>query len=397
MNQPTIRPMKAPIIFLNMTRQCNVECPRCYITKENRSRKELLPMDLIEKLLRDPVYQQAQKPPVLAWEGGELSLVGKKALIERLELAQSILPDAQQTMVTNCYQMPNWLINIAKKYMDGHLETTYALGKKYSLAGEEDKYQENFIKSVKKAVDAGLSVTVNIELNPEMAAKGPAALIEIMRKTGAKIWEFDHSIQFDKFLAKPIYNLDGYPVVQPSQSYEAHAQYLIDLVKYHDKDLMELGIQSSILWHSQTLNDSQFFAVQNTDDMVTLTADGSLTTDVVWTDMPGTHIGNLKRQTLSEALTSPIRKNIIYFERIKRVKPCMGCEYYRSCRGGPSFVPLHDGGLSSECAGAKSLYDFMQHEYTGCYDSAAMMNDPIKTARLFKEAQAEKAKEDTDL
>ncbi|OXX42296.1 hypothetical protein B9J93_18150 [Vibrio sp. V17_P4S1T151] len=368
--------MKQPLLFINVTRQCNINCPRCYLTIEQRTRKECIPFEYIDKALSDPFFLGDDIEPIIAWEGGELTLVGQHVLRDYMQRVRDKFPKVRQTMVTNAYNTPNWLIDLCREYMDNHFEVTYSMGHKFTLDGSSEKYQERFLRSIQKARKAGMSVTVNVELNKETFEAGAGALVEIMRKSDAKIWEFDASVQFDKFLESPLYNHMMYPVLPLSINYDQFSSYLIELVDKYGHELQEMGIQSSILWHSQTQAKSQFFNVKNSDMMFTLNPDGTVVTDVLWCDMGAMILGNIKDQKISDFMDHPIRRKHSRWENKLRCKSCVNCEYYHSCQGGPSHVPVYDG-VTNECAGAKKLYQFME-KYKGPYDSENQMFDPVK-------------------
>ncbi len=368
--------MRKPILFINVTRQCNVNCPRCYISAEKRAQKECIPFEYVEKALSDPFYSDEDVEPTLIWEGGELTLVGKDVLNEYMSLVRTKFPKVRQTMVTNALNMPNWLLDLAREYMDGHVEVTYAAGHKYTLDGSHERYQEKFKRSIIKAKEAGLSVAVNVELNIETYNAGTAELVSVMRETNVKIWEFDISAKFDEFLKNPMYNHSRYPILPPTITYDKFSNFIIELVRDHGDELQEMGIQSSILWHSQTLNTAQFFDVKNSDEMFSLNADGTVFMNVLWTDMQEMHLGKIQDKNISDFLDHPLRRKHVRWEVGQRTTSCAGCEYYKSCNGGPSHVYLYDG-VSKECSGGKSIFDFMRKEYKGSYRSQDHMYEPI--------------------
>lgn len=369
--------MKEPMLFINITKQCNVNCPRCYLTEESRSTKGLVPFEYIDKALSDPFYSKKGTTPIVAWEGGELSLVGEKILRDYMTRVRDKFPNVRQTMVTNALNAPDWLIGIAKDFMNSHFEVTYAAGHKYTLDGSSDKYQEKFKRSIRKAKEAGVDVAVNVELNIETYNAGTEELVKLMRETGVKIWEFDVSVKFDEFLRNRIYNQYLYPILPGTMTFDMFSQFIIDLVKNHDEELQELGIQSSIIWHSQTLNKAQFFDVKNSGSMFTLNPDGSVCLNVLWTDMPEMSLGNIRDNNISDFVRHNTRRKHIRWEQLKRTETCVDCEYFHSCNGGPSHAPLYDG-VSGECSGGKMIYDFMQKEYKGCYNSDDHMFSPIR-------------------
>lgn len=366
--------MNNPIFFINVTRECNVDCPRCYLSEKKRKTKECIDDAFIEKTLQSSIIKDWSLPSVWIWEGGELSIVGEKKMRHFCEMVRKAAPHVNQTMVTNALSMPDWLINLSKEYFNSRFETTYALGEKFTLNGSSDRYQEKFKKSVKKAIDAGINVTVNVELNRETFAAGTNCLVDVMLETNVKIWEFDVSVAFDKFLKSPVLNSYQYPEVETTTTYTEFYDYLIELISVHEETLQRAGIQSSIFWQAETKSESQFFAVKRAQDMITINPDGSVTINVLWSDIPALFIGNLKVSSLDKMLASPIRRNHIRWEGVIRAKSCIDCRHYEYCRGGPSHLPLYDG-VSDECAGGKKLWDFME-AYDGKYSAMDHQFDP---------------------
>ncbi|WP_137297633.1 radical SAM protein [Psychromonas sp. SP041] len=354
------------ILFLNVTRQCNVNCPRCYLTEEVRNKKELLPLEFIEKAITDPFFQDPNYESVVIFEGGELSLIGEKNLRNMLELVKSKLPNCRTTMVANCYSLPDWLIKICHEYMGSEFETTYALDKKYSLTGDAELYQKRFKQNIKKAHEAGITVVVNVELNKETIDLGVDALMEVIRETKIQCWEFDHSIDFQEFMKDPRFNMYGSPLVETTTTYEEFSDYIIELAEVHGKEMQALGIQIGAIQQAIYNEESIFFNVKNTANMLSINADGTCTTDVLYSDVPRMFIGNLNVQTVSEMMQSKSRKMLLRWENSVRVKECIGCEFYNKCKGGPSYMPLFDG-LSAECAGAKKIWTYMRDIYDGDY------------------------------
>ena len=361
------------ILFLNVTRQCNVNCPRCYLSEEVRMKKELLSLDLIDKAVSDPFFSDPGVDTVVIFEGGELSLIGEKNLRSMLELVKKKLPNSRTTMVANCYSLPDWLINICHEYMDSEFETTYALDKKYSLGGSSDKYQKRFKENVKKAHDSGITLVVNVELNKETLDLGVDSLMNVIRETNIKCWEFDHSIDFEEFMENPQFNLYGSPIIRTTTTYEEFSSYIIELAEKHGDELEKLGIKIGAIQQAIYNEESVFFNVKNTGNMLSLNADGTCTTDVLYSDIPRMFIGNLKNETVNEMMKSKSRKMLLRWENSLRVKDCVGCEFYNKCRGGPSYMPLFDG-ISNECAGAKKIWTYMRDIYDGNYKQKQILS-----------------------
>lgn len=343
---------KDRVLFVNITKQCNVECTRCYLTKENRSKKDLLPIPTLEKLVDHSYFKENNVTVV--WEGGEATLVGENALEERIKVVKSILPHAKQTMVTNLLNFPNWMIRITKEYFDNQIETTFALGKKFTLDGSREKYLEKFKASLKKVNANGIICPVNIELNKETHDMGTQALVDFMKETEHKYWEFDLSVDFEAFLRNPIYNEFRYPILPGTITFKQFSQFIIDLNVNHEEELKEIGFESTVIKQAKERStDKQTFNVQRESDFITLNPDGFVTTNPLFTDMPATYIGNINNVTANEIFNSSVVANRIRYER-KRTIPCLTCEFYKICGGGASHAPLKDN--SGECAGGYLIW-----------------------------------------
>lgn len=344
-------------LFVNVTRQCNVNCPRCYLTESSRKKSELIPLSYLEKILSSDYYSSPNVDTTVIFEGGELSLIGEENLRELLLLTKTVLPRCTITMVSNCYSMPNWLIALCHEYMNSIFETTYAMGNKFSLSMDHDKYQDKFMRSIQKAIFNDLKVTINIELNKETYEQGIDNLWSYLVKTQCKSIEFDHSIHFDEFLNQPVFNAFGAPLLTTTISYQQHSDFIISFLSKYKDEMKSRGINTSIL-PNRNLEKSGFFNVKETQNMLSINADGNITTNVMWSDLPDMSLGNISTDDLDSILNNPKRKNLIAWEMSHRTLPCVTCEHYDYCKGGSSYIPLFDE-LNNECAGIKQILDKM--------------------------------------
>ncbi|EMZ45856.1 TPA: hypothetical protein ONB34_003830 [Pseudomonas aeruginosa] len=339
--------------FINVTRQCNVDCKRCYLTEANRAAGERLPTYTLKAFLTSDFW--ADRPVTLIWEGGEPTIVGPSRMQLYVDQARGLLPHASQTMVTNCFSVPNWLIDLSHSAFNGQVETTFALGHKFSLSGSEDLYTRRFLTGLNRFWDAGVVCTVNVELNSETIKRGPTALAELMLSTKAKVWEFDISVDFRTFLAEPIYQASSAPELPLTASYAAVWTFLHTLEATHGRQLRDAGITIGALEQVAGEANNQF-NVLSEDRFLTLNPDGSVTTNPLYSDLEGTFLGNLQDAPLDELLSSPRRLARVIAER-RRLLPCRSCPHFSYCSGGPAHVPVTDG--SGECAGGKGMWDLL--------------------------------------
>lgn len=342
---------KEAVGFINVTRQCNVDCRRCYLTEAHRAARERLPASTLETFLSSMFWQG--RPVTLIWEGGEPTVVGRAAMKAYCDIARRVLPHANQTMVTNCFNVPDWLIDLAHEEFSGSLETTYAFARKASLVGDEEHYQRKFIAGLDRLWAAGIECPVNVELNVETIQAGADALAAVILKSQCRVWEFDVSVDFKTFLSAPVYSRQSVPLLPLTATYSEVWTFLLDLQSRWGQAFESAGIAIGAFQQKIGQVNNQF-NVGCESRFLTLNPDGTVTTNPLYSDLDGTFLGNVLRGGMDPILNSPLRRSRILADRT-RMTPCRRCEHASYCRGGPSHVPVTDG--SGECAGGRVLWD----------------------------------------
>ncbi len=342
---------KEAVGFINVTRQCNVDCKRCYLTEDHRSAMERLPHHTLEVFLESMFWQG--RPVTLIWEGGEPTVVGRVAMNEYCAVARRILPHADQTMVTNCFHVPNWLIDLTLHEFGGRAETTYAHAQKYTLAGDASLYQKRFFAGLDKLWNSGIHCPVNVELNIETIQAGVDSLAAAILGSQCRVWEFDVSVDFRSFLSQPSYTAASVPQLPLTASYSAIWAYLNEMESRWGAAFLDAGITIGAFQQQIGQLNNQF-NVACESRFLTLNPDGTVTTNPLYSDLSATFLGNVGIEGMDEILRSPKRKARIIADR-KRISPCQGCEHISYCKGGPSHVPVTDG--SGECAGGRGMWN----------------------------------------
>lgn len=337
--------------FINITRQCNVDCQRCYLTERNRKTSERLPVPILERFLRHSFWEDREA--TLIWEGGEPTVVGRSAMQLYCDAARRVLPHARQTMVTNLFSVPDWLVDMISHEFNGNVETTYAGAKKRSLAGSESVFQSQFFEGLNKLWRNGIECPVNVELNAETVNAGVDALAMSILGSEGKIWEFDISVDFQSFLASPVYVSNSVPVLPLTVSYAKAWGFLAQLRDKWSETFRRHGIHIGVFEQVPGKPNNQF-NVSCENRFLTLNPDGSVTTNPLYSDLEQTHLGNLAEVDMDAILGNRNRLMRILADR-KRAASCNDCVHFSHCAGGPSHVPVHDG--SGECAGGKGMWD----------------------------------------
>ncbi|MFK4132056.1 hypothetical protein ACI2KR_07135 [Pseudomonas luteola] len=313
------------------------------MTPESRSNRLRLDPALLEKALKSKFAFHADELVVI-FQGGEPSTVGENALLEYAECVTKVLPKAKLAMVSNLYHVSDWLIDFARGPLSGRLETTYAGGRKYSLSGNPSLFQDRFANGLKKCVQSGLEIPVNVELNRETLELGVDALIDLASHTGAKIWEFDFSVDFDQFRTFSLYDSFGYPILPKTVSYDDFYGFVLSFAEKFEKRL-GYHVQSGVVDQFRAGTKSINFNVQREADFVTINPDGMVTTNPLFSDLSPTFLGNLNQSNLDECLANSARSRRIMRER-HRVIPCMNCVNFHRCGGGVSHLPVRDSGVT---------------------------------------------------
>lgn len=345
--------MSEHVLFVNITKQCNVHCDRCYLTMDSRQDARTLSAQGLQAILASSWAQDSTL--TIIWEGGEAALAGRDHLRALVNLAAELAPAAKQTMVTNLYSLPNWLIELSLQRFHGKIETTFAMGGKFSLSRDREMFLEHFKENFLKASKAGLNCPINLELNDYTVSLGPQALVDYLEGLMPCHVEFDISVDFESFLASPGYDIFNYPLLPPTISYAKFSEFIKQFWLELRHRGLEKKIGCSLIDEMIRSRASSMFAVQRGSDFLTLNPDGTLTTNPLFSDLEPTFLGNVLIQDVETLLTS--RKRAMHIRReLRRSAECLGCEYYQLCSGGPAHTPVFD--QSGECCGAKSLRTF---------------------------------------
>ena len=342
------------VLFVNLTKRCNVDCPRCYILERHRKGRDAFGLSHLRRALESDFFQDAAARPTLIFQGGEPQLVGAREFNRICETVREIHPDIRMTCVSNLLAAPDWYIDLVRTHFEGRAETTWAAGRKMTLGGDEGAFQDAFARSLARMLDAGLSCPVNVETNAETVSAGPGAILDLHRRTGAIQFEFDISVAFDRFLSAPEFGAGNLPVLPPTVPYAAVARFLLDLRRaIRDAGLSD-RFRTQVLDPPERRGGDHAFNVGRELDFVTMNPDGSVTTNPLFSDIPETYLGSLAEAGLDKILDHPNRRRRSIMEA-RRTIDCTTCPHFEGCRGGSSHIPLLDA--SGECAGLKRLLD----------------------------------------
>ena len=340
-----------PVFFVNITKQCNIDCSRCYLTKSSRKDSTTLPITTLAALLVDERFKN--KPLTLIWQGGEPSIVGEKLFNDYIDTVSYLNPAAKQGLVTNLFSMPSWLVETIRDKLHGWCETTFALECKTTLDDRHNVYINHFRDNLNKLNHHGISCPVNVELNREMWHLGVDTFVEFILSTKQKTWEFDVSVDFPAFYESPHYE-NQYPILPQTISNAEMADYLLQLWLRHRDTLADAGVTIDPIHALAEGRTALPFNAGREEEFYTINPDGSVTSNPLFSDIKETYQGTIGQTPLEQIFShSKGQHRAEYAE--KRISTCQECQYLPECRGGPTHIPVQDG--SGECVGYRRLRD----------------------------------------
>lgn len=331
-------------LFINVTKECNLDCTRCYLHEQSRSTKSLLSIDTAEKFLCNAHF--AQKVSQIVLQGGEINLVSVDHIEDLLKLCRYRHPNATIRIVSNLLGVKPEFFSLLHEYCESNIETTFALNSKSLKNGDEQLYKEVFCATAWQYYNQNISISSNFELNIESLLKGASEFYNYVAYFPPSYWDFDLSLDFKSFLRDQEYSRNGTPLIKATVSYKQFWDYLLDLKVLKD-DLNAKKIEISFFKAASERVNNQFSAGQ-LGCFYTLNPDGYVTTNPLYSDLKSTFIGNVEDLVVHK---SDVWKRLFNDELI-RLKECSSCERFRSCGGSITYVQLHDG--SGECVGGKT-------------------------------------------
>lgn len=350
-------------IYLNLTHYCNMECPRCYLSKSMRQDRSMMSHETLEKIASMSCVQNSsnEDPITMCWLGGEVMTLPMERLIEYREIIKRLVPNAKNRLVSNLFSLTNEQIKFIKETFYS-IETTYAAGMKMSLDGSESKYQERFKNNLKKLADEGILCHVNVELNDKTIEAGVDHIIDLARYTGQKSWEFDISVKFDEILQNGVkVNEYSYADEVPiTITYREWANYIIQFIRDRNSEMKELGIRIGFLDSCFSKDNEPFFNTMKTHVYLTFNPNGDVLGAPVFSGIEPIFYGNINRNSEEEILNHPTKLKHTAYEHVGRFhnEDCFTCEFFNECKGGFSCVPITDG--SGECVGMKSVREYVE-------------------------------------
>lgn len=320
------------IFTLMPSLRCSLNCPHCYLSKEQRRNSEIMSLDNLEKtsIKVDEYYQKRgikNKLIIFYWYGGEPTEMG----MEYFEKATSMLSKifnqdkgyiTKHTVLTSLLTIDtNIWFPFFKKYGDNHFQSSFdglMRGKNYVR-----KWEEKIVKAKQEGLEVG---TISV-VNHELLKDGATNVMEYL--SSLKIKE----VSFLPFMWNEQNNGKAYDKYAPSMN--AWSNFMIEASEYYFKSkkenryVPEIGQLSFIL--SQMKKESMANIAGQT---LFLLPNG----DFVLPDYKNGYqeymrvFGNILKEDFSSVLASKERKAYLRKQVLRdNNEECLNCEHADKC------------------------------------------------------------------
>ncbi len=385
------RPLPAPRAFHLLAKPtgavCNLDCAYCFfLSKEMLYPGSRFRMadELLEAYLEQLIEAHATVPEVvIAWQGGEPTLMGVDFFRRSIELAQRFLKPGQRayyTIQTNgtlldeewasFFAEHGFLVGIS---IDGPraLHDVYRVNK--GGAGSFD----SVMRGLAHLQAAGVEWNALTTVNAANADHGREVYCFLRDECGARFAQFipiierveqadaDGTVPWTSWRDRPLYVQEGERVTGRSVTAEQYGRFLIDVFEeWVRRDVGEVYVQMfdvalanwvgeppSLCLHSETCGLA--LALEHTGDLYS--CDHFVE--------PKYRLGNIRETRMLELVASQQQRQFGLDKRDTLPRYCLECDVRFACHGGcpkDRFISTPDGqpGLNYLCGGFK---DFFHH------------------------------------
>jgi radical SAM protein with 4Fe4S-binding SPASM domain len=361
------------ILTIELSKACNVYCENCYLAYEHRLRdRRLFKKEWITKLAASSVFEDCCELYVSIL-GGELSIIDPDYLEDIVDHIKALWPQCSFSMVSNFFNSKPRFLDLYLKHSD-LVETTFDFGRQ-NMNRDRDVFLSSFKHYIEELAkrDVGKNIDLNFVMNRQSKDFGVDAALDYFSSfdlpdEGRLILKFDHGIDFVKFRADgmPHDPVSGHPLFPLDLAYGEYVDFVAAFRRRRDERGLSRIVVPQIDFKGQPADD-RFFYTKGTGRVISLSSDGFVTTNPVFTEIPSTFVGNIAEQSLDECLSSERYLRLFMRDR-RRSLECAACEHYGACEGGSLFLPRFSGDDTGECAGAKSFFDIQNADADDRHD-----------------------------
>ena len=334
---------------------CKLDCPHCYLTKEQRRSKESLTLEQIKSTIKK-INRYYKKKDIHAaidiyWYGGEPTTMGVDLFSDMCDIINIGLKTHRVKHILLSalvgVDIDNWS-PVIKKYCSGKIQTSYD----GLMRGQ--RYDATWQKQVTKCFDNGISVNTLSVFNKKIQFDG-------YQKTFIKLMEL--GIRECGWLPFQKNTRNDYSGMyeEHSTSMSDFSDFMINFTKLnndtHTDDGSVFLIGNELFINSMDING---VSMSNTGaQTVFLMPNG----DIVMPDYDNLNVeymrlfGNILTQSFEQVLTSKSRRDWIR-RQINRNnnKECLSCNFWNCCL----MEFWKNNNKNDDCYGAKKYVEWLQ-------------------------------------
>jgi radical SAM protein with 4Fe4S-binding SPASM domain len=352
-------------LTIEVCKACNVYCENCFLSFENRLHdRRLFKTEWLDRLAESKVFAECSELYVSIL-GGELSIVDPDYLEDFVARIRHHWPDCSFSIVSNLFNSKPRFVDLYLAHSD-LVETTFDFGRQ-TLNMNRETFLSSFRKTVEEMATraSDLNVDINFVMNRQSADYGASAALDYfatfdLPPDGRLLVKFDHGIDFKTFRASgmPHDRRSGLPCLPLDLGYGEYAAFVSEFRTLRDERGLSHIVVPQIDFVDQRPDD-RFFYTKGSGRVISLSSDGYITTNPVFTEIPSTFLGNIATTSLDECIASD-RYFAVYAKETRRTLECASCEFFDRCEGGSLFLPRFSGDGSDECAGVRSFFEIQR-------------------------------------
>lgn len=416
--RPSTLPENAPRGFHLLAKpagaQCNLDCDYCFfLSKEMLYPNSRLRMSdsTLEEYLRQLIESHLLAPEVVvAWQGGEPTLMGLDFFRRSVEIVNRYLRPGQKavhTIQTNgtrldaewaaFFKENDFLVGIS---IDGpkEIHDTYRVTR--GQTGSFDQVMRGLDALKAAEVDWNALTTVNAA----NAARGREVYCFLRDELGATFAQFipivervseaevDGTIPWSTWRDRPLYTQDGGFVTGRSITGEGYGRFLIDVfeewvrhdigrvyVQMFDVALANYyGAPPSLCIHAETCGTA--LAIEHNGDLYS--CDHFVEPDYL--------LGNIHEKHMLDLVASPKQRELGCAKRDTLPKQCRQCDVRFACHGGcpkDRFITTADGepGLNFLCDGYMAFFHHIDEPMKRMCDLLKKQRPPAEIGKWYRQ------------
>lgn len=348
--------------------KCELNCPHCYLSKEQRASEEFLGEDLFKEMIikvKDFYIKKGVVEPTIVfyWYGGEPTSFPLEKYKKLIKLQKEIFPSKwkiKNQFLTNLFDIKKDWLKFFKDECNSYFQTSYD----YHMRSKS--YHKKHIKNVKLVSKMGYRIALINVFNNTMLNKEEIIYNEVKEMNAGEIG----FLPFMKNYANLANDGDQYKKWYANMS--EFSNFLINFTKLHIQDIKNgthkftIGNIAHIFKNLQSKNEfdniagqTMFFLEDGQFCLPDYINNYQNKTDIEFQDVEYLNMfETIKGNTFEQVLKSENRRK--YLNRqitLNEDEKCKNCEYSKICS--MEFWKSSNLDNSGECPGNKRFIDFL--------------------------------------